>query len=204
MRLLIAGFFAFFALSALPAAAQTSPGANAYEGRAPVGDQSTAARDAGLRQALAQVIERVSGPGSSSNAAAVLAHAPQLVQRYGYDNGDGGALQLVASFDGNAVDNQLRAAGLPVWGVSSAPAQNAALIVSGLRGSADYARALSALRAVPGVRKIAVLGADGDQLSLSVDAEGGAARLVSAIGSGPQFVRDLNVAPGVLGLRLVR
>lgn len=204
MRLLIATFFTVLSLSALPAVAQTSPAASAYEGRAPVGDQSTAARDAGLRQALAQVIERVSGPGSSSTAGAVLTHASQLVQRYGYDNGDGGALQLVASFDKAAVDSQLRAAGLPVWGVSSAPAQNADLIISGLRGSADYARTLSALRALPGVRKVVVLGAEGDQLSLTVDAEGGAARLVSMIGSGPQFVRDLNVAPGVLGLRLVR
>ncbi|HEY9544722.1 MAG TPA: DUF2066 domain-containing protein [Solimonas sp.] len=204
MRLLIASFFTFFVLSALPAAAQTSPTANAYEGRAPVSDQSTAARDGGLRQALAQVIERVSGPGSSANAGAVLVRAPQLVQRYGFDQDDGGALQLVASFDRNAVDSQLRAAGLPVWGVSSAPAQNADLVVSGLRSSADYARALSALRAVPGVRKIVVLGAEADQLSLSVDTEGGAARLVSAIGNGPQFVRDLHAAPGVLVLRLVR
>src|SRR3546814_5869832 len=65
---------------------------------------------------LAQVIERVSGPGSSANAGAVLVRAPQLVQRYGFDQDDGGALQLVASFDRNAVDSQLRAAGLPVWG----------------------------------------------------------------------------------------
>src|SRR3546814_14661314 len=133
MRLLIASFFTFFVLSALPAAAQTSPTANAYEGRAPVSDQSTAARDGGLRQALAQVIERVSGPGSSANAGAVLVRAPQLVQRYGFDQDDGGALQLVASFDRNAVDSQLRAAGLPVWGVSSAPPKNAARVVSGLR-----------------------------------------------------------------------
>lgn len=204
MRLLIASFFAALALSALTAAAQTGPNANAYEGRAPVSDQSTSARDAGLRQALAQVIERVSGPGSSGNAGAVLSRAPQLVQRYGYDNGDGGALQLVASFDKNAVDSQLRAAGLPVWGVSSAPAQNADLIVSGLRSSADYARTLSTLRAVPGVRKVVVLGATADQLSLTVDAEGGAAQLVATIGNGPQFVRDFNAAPGALVLRLVR
>src|SRR3546814_17788890 len=90
----------------------------------------------------------------------------------------------------NAVDSQLRAAGLPFWGISPAPAQNADLVVSGLRSSADYARALSTLRAVPGVRKIVVLGAEADQLSLSVDTEGGAARRVSAIGNGPQSVRD--------------
>src|SRR3546814_15749404 len=139
MRLLIASFFTFFVLSALPAAAQTSPTANAYEGRAPVSDQSTAARDGGLRQALAQVIERVSGPGSSANAGAVLVRAPQLVQRYGFDQDAGGALQLVASFDRNAVDSQLRAAGLPVWGIRSAPAKTADLGVSGLRSRADSA-----------------------------------------------------------------
>ncbi|NGY04673.1 DUF2066 domain-containing protein [Solimonas terrae] len=203
MRLPIAVLFASLVLTALPAAAQTDLAASPYEGRAPVADQSDVARDSGLRNALAEVIERVSGPGSSANAAAIIAGAPQLVQRYAYDNGNGG-LQLVASFDKTAVDRQLRAAGLPVWGISSAPAQNTDLVVSGLRGSADYARTLSALRAVPGVRRVAVLGADADHLSLAVDAEGGAARLVGALGNGPQFVRDPNAAPGTLGLRLVR
>src|SRR3546814_19935292 len=116
MRLLIASFFTFFVLSALPAAAQTSPTANAYEGRAPVSDQSTAARDGGLRQALAQVIARVSGPGSSAHAGAVLVSAPQLVQRYGFAPDDGGALQLVASFDRNAVYRPTRHARPPGWG----------------------------------------------------------------------------------------
>src|SRR3546814_19791495 len=105
---------------------------------------------------LAQVIERVSGPGSSANAGAVLVRAPQLVQRYGFDQDDGGALQLVASFDRNAVDSQLRAAGLPVWGVSSAPAPNADLVVSGLRSRPDSARPLSAPPAGPRRRQIRV------------------------------------------------
>jgi hypothetical protein len=204
MRLLIAVIFAVLALPAVPAATQSDAAANPYEGRAPVADQSSASRDGGLRNALAQVVERVSGPGSAAGAAAVIANAPNLVQRYGYETGDGGALQLVASFDRNAVDRQLRAAGLPVWGVSAAPAQSTDLTVSGVRSSADYARTLNALRAVAGVRRVTVLGAEADRLSLAVDAEGGAARLAGEIGNGPQFVRDPNAAPGVLALRLVR
>jgi hypothetical protein len=204
MRYLIAVIFTVLALSAVPAAAQGDATANPYEGRAPVADQNAASRAGGLRNALAQVVERVSGPGSSARAAAVIANAANLVQRYGYETGDGGALQLVASFDRNAVDRQLRGAGLPVWGVSAAPAQSTDLVVSGVRSSADYAHTLNALRAVAGVRRVAVLGADGDRLSLAVDAEGGAARLAGMLGNGPQFVRDPNAAPGTLGLRLVR
>lgn len=201
MRTLIALLFAVFTL---PALAQTS-GVDPYEGRASVADQSNASRDRGLRDALATVIERVSGAGASARpeAAGVLGRASQMVQRYGFATVDGN-LQLAASFDKNAVDGQLRAAGLPVWGFTAAPAVNTDLTVTGVRGSADYSKVLTALRAVPGVRKVAVLGAEADQLSLTVDAEGGAARLVGALGNGPQFVRDPSAAAGSLSLRLVR
>jgi hypothetical protein len=66
MRLLIAVIFIVLALPAGPAAAQSDAAANPYEGRAPVADQSSASRDGGLRNALAQVVERVSGPGSAT------------------------------------------------------------------------------------------------------------------------------------------
>lgn len=204
MRLSIpAVVLALASLLALPVHAQGEVAANPYEGRAAVADQSPASRDSGLREALAQVVDRVSGAGASSSAPAVLARAAQLVQRYGFDTGSG-AVELVASFDRNAVDSQLRAAGLPVWGYSAAPAETTELTVRGLRSSADYATVLTALRAVPGVRKIAVLGADGDQLSLTVSAEGGSARLVSVLGKGPPFSREPSAVPGALALRLAR
>ncbi|MGH8444722.1 MAG: DUF2066 domain-containing protein, partial [Solimonas sp.] len=152
MRHLPAVLFAVFAsLTAAPLAAQTDA-PDAYEGRAAVGDQSNASREQGLREALAQVVARVSGPGSAASAGPVIARASQFVQRYGFVQDAGGPLQLVASFDKTAVDGQLRALGLPVWGYGSAPAEEVAVSVSGLRGGEDYARVLAALRAVPGVK----------------------------------------------------
>ncbi|NKF23646.1 DUF2066 domain-containing protein [Solimonas marina] len=217
MRTFIAFVFAAFALPALaqgPAAAPTASTvgpadtpmapANPYQGRVPVSDQSQASRDQGLRAAFAQVIDGISGNGAAAGVPTLVGQAPQLVQQYGFDRTADGSLELVAVFDKAAVDRQLQAAGLPMFGYASAPAENADLTVTGVQGSADYRTVLTALRAVPGVRKIAVLGATGDRLSLAVDADGGAARLVSALGNGPQFLRDPNAAPGTLGLRLAR
>lgn len=198
MRLLFAAVFALFAW---PALAQTGTAGDPYEGRVAVADQSPASRDRGLREALAQVVERVSGPGASAGAASVLARAGQLVQRYGFDSDESGALQLVASFDRNAVDGQLRGLGLPVWGYSAAPAEDTAVTVSGLARSEDYAKVMAALRAVPGVRRIAVQGAEADRLLLEVRAEGGAERLLAALGG--RFARDPAAANGTLGLRLL-
>jgi hypothetical protein len=208
MRILIAAVFAVLALPALaqaPAAstASATAAADPYEGRVPAADQSSASRDRGLREALQQVINRVSGPGADANAPMVVARAPQLVQQYGFDTSNG-ELQLVARFDKNAVDSQLRAAGLPVWGYSAAPAESADVVISGVRAAADYNRILLALRVVPGVRRVAVLGAEADRVTLTVDAEGGAARLLGALGNGTQFVPDSAASAGQLGLRLVR
>jgi hypothetical protein len=209
MRIVPAAFLALAALCAsllaVPVAAQNDAG-DAYEGRAAVADQSAASRDPALREALAQVIARVSGPGATASAGPVIARAGQYVQRYGYSQDPGGALQLLASFDKAAIDSQLRALGLPVWGYSSAPAEDLTLSVAGLRSSADYARVITALRAAPGVKSVAVQGADADRLQLAVRAEGGAARLGSALAGGRVLIADTTSAPqaGALKLRLVQ
>ncbi|WP_028081869.1 DUF2066 domain-containing protein [Solimonas soli] len=195
----------YASLVALPAAAQND-GGNPYEGRVGVADQSAASRDQGLREALAQVVGRVSGVDALGSAAPVLGRAAQYVQQYGFTQEPGGALQLVARFDKTAVDAQLRALGLPVWGYASAPAEELKLSVSGLRGSADYARVLSTLRAVPGVKAVAVQGAEADRLQLGVRAEGGSARLAAALAGGRVLVADgaAPLAAGTLNLRLAR
>lgn len=191
-RLLLPTFVLAAALAA-PVAAQTGPVADPYEGRATVADQSAASRDQGLRGALAEVVDRVSGPGAAAGAAAaLLARAGQFVQRYAYVPDAGAGLQLVARFDQNAVDGQLRALGLPVWGYSAAPAEDIAVSVGGVRSAADYARALATLRATSGVRSIAVRGTDADRLQLAVRADGGAARLAATLAG----QRALRVEPG--------
>lgn len=212
MRLLSAALLSLAALSAglhtLPAAAQTASqdaASNPYEGRVEVSDQSATSRDQGLREALAQVVGRVSGAGALGSAAPMLGRAAQYVQQYGYTREPGGPLQLVARFDRNAVDGQLRALGLPVWGYTAAPAETLQLVVSGLRGSADYAKVLGTLRAVPGVKSVAVQGAEGDRLQLGVRAEGGNARLQSALASNRVLIADNSAGTtGALQLRLVR
>ncbi|WP_028008952.1 DUF2066 domain-containing protein [Solimonas flava] len=191
-RLLLPTLLLAAALAA-PVAAQTGPAADPYEGRATVADQSAASRDRGLRSALAEVVDRVSGPGSASGAAApLLARAGQFVQRYAYVTDAGAGLQLVARFDQNAVDGQLRALGLPVWGYSAAPAEDLAVSVGGVRSASDYARVLATLRAASGVRSVAVRGADADRLQLAVRADGGAARLAGTLAG----QRALRVEPG--------
>ncbi|MFT4045411.1 MAG: DUF2066 domain-containing protein [Solimonas sp.] len=206
MRILSAALLSLAVLSATavvaPVAAQTPAAGTAspYEGRVNVSDQSAATRDQSLREALAQVVARVSGQGSVAAAAPLISRATQFVQRYGFTQDGASGLQFVASFDQSAVDGQLRALGLPIWGYSVAPAEDLPLTVGGVRSGADYARALSALRAVPGVQSVAVLGADADQLQLSLRAEGGAARIGSALAGN----RTLAADGGALKLRLLR
>lgn len=195
-RLLLPTLLLAVATLAAPVSAQTGAGADPYEGRATVADQSAASRDRGLRSALAEVVDRVSGPGAASGTAApLLARAGQFVQRYAYvTDADAGGLQLVARFDQSAVDGQLRALGLPVWGYSAAPAEDIAVSVGGVRSASDYARVLTTLRAASGVRSVAVRGTDADRLQLAVRADGGAARLAGTL-AGQRALR-VEGAPG--------
>lgn len=194
-RLLLPTLLLAVAALTAPVSAQTGAGADPYEGRATVTDQSAASRDRGLRSALAEVVDRVSGPGAASGTAApLLARAGQFVQRYAYVTDADAGLQLVARFDQSAVDGQLRALGLPVWGYSAAPAEDIALSVGGVRSASDYARVLTTLRAASGVRSVAVRGTDADRLQLAVRADGGAARLAGTL-AGQRALR-VEGAPG--------
>jgi uncharacterized protein len=88
-----------------------------YEALVPVSGRDQAAYREALGQALTQVALRVSGRG---DAAARLALKPgeaeRLVQQSGYREGEGGAILLWVRFEPQAVDDALRARGLPVWG----------------------------------------------------------------------------------------
>ncbi|HET7922648.1 MAG TPA: DUF2066 domain-containing protein [Gammaproteobacteria bacterium] len=115
-----------------------------YEASVPVPDQSAAAREIALQQALAAVLVKVTGERSVGGvpALAQLIKDPnRLLQQYHYaqtQDQDGGApasgvtyfdltrngalaiagtgLVLHAKFDADAVDQALRAVGEPVWG----------------------------------------------------------------------------------------
>ncbi len=178
------------------ALAQESAAPNPYEGRVSVTDQSAPSRDRGLREALTQVIARISGESAIPQAAGLIARAPQTVQRYGYEQSPEQALLLVAAFDGRMLESQLRGLGLPVWGVAAAPLEELRMTVDNVGSAQDYAKVLSLLRGLPGVRGVQVQGATGNSLDLRMRAEGGARRLSGALYANGGLT-PTNAAPGV-------
>lgn len=172
------------------ALAQTPTAMQAYEARVPVADQSAPVRENALREALRSVVARVSGDTALYQAATLIDQAPQLVQRYGYEREPDGSLALVAGFDGRAVDNRLKALGLPVWGVYAAEVEEVQLQVSGIHSAEGYVQVMSTLRGLPGVRDIKAVRAAGDQLELRVRAEGGAGRLSGALMAAGTLIQD--------------
>lgn len=203
MRALLVSVFVLLAAatgSATAQQAETTASENPYEARVSVADQSPASRDQGLREALAQVVARVSGPGAAANAAGIVARAPQLVSRYGFERGSEGQLELVAAFDRAALDQQLRGLGLAVWGYTAAPAEDVRLTVSGVRDAGAYVRALNAVRAGAGVRSVAVEAASTDRLQLLVRAEGGASRLMPQLLASHRFSSEATAEAPVLRL----
>ena len=171
-----------------PAAA---PVINLYEGRVPVTDQSSTTRETGLRAALGQVIQQLGG--SVAAADSVVARAPQLVQRYGYEVDPATRqLQLVAAFDPRAVDAQLRALNIG----SVAPEEEVRMTVAGIDDAQDYARVVRLLKSLPGVSRVQVTAASGSQLDLRLRAQGGSGRISGALFASGSLTPD-TPAPGV-------
>lgn len=188
--------------AAQPPAATPPMALNPYEARVAVPDQSAPARDRALQEALAQVVDRVSGDGAARTAGELVARAPQLVQRYAYEVDPlTRQLQLTASFDARSIESQLRGSGLTVWGVNAAPVEEVRISISGIDGAKSYARLLARLRSLPGVRNLQVVSAQGGLLDLRLRAEGGAQRLSGALyASG--LTPDTPAAGAELGYRL--
>ncbi|MEQ1440471.1 DUF2066 domain-containing protein [Fontimonas sp. SYSU GA230001] len=184
-------------------AAQTSTAVQPYEARVPVSDQSPAARDGALREALRTVIRRISGDGAEYTAADLLSRAQQLVQRVGYERETDGSLVLVAGFDGRALESRLRALGLPVWGVHAEQVEDVQLHISGLDSARSYTQVVGAVRGLPGVRAVSPYIAENDHLELRVRVEGGAGRLAGALPATGLLARDNGHGTG-LSYRYVR
>ncbi|OGT20511.1 MAG: hypothetical protein A2V90_05610 [Gammaproteobacteria bacterium RBG_16_57_12] len=104
-----------------------------YHVEVPVADQSDVARTDVIKQAMAQMLTRITGRTKVADdpaAAAILEQAGSYIQQYRYINVEGatpqsgttdtaghqGLLQLQVSFDEHALNKALRQAGLPVWG----------------------------------------------------------------------------------------
>lgn len=97
--------------------------AGLYETKVPVASQSTALRANALKQALTQVLVKLSGSSTSvtiPSITAALAHPESTLLSYSYQdgllpNGDD-SLFLHASFDPKAIQQILENAGQSVWG----------------------------------------------------------------------------------------
>jgi hypothetical protein len=119
-------------LSALPATAAVITPRNLYEGEVQVDPQNPPPRDALLRQALGQVLVRVTGDRDIAKRKAgleLMKLATRLVQQYDYDRRPAPPVKGVvppvpapeikvfrARFDARVLEAQLRERGLPVWG----------------------------------------------------------------------------------------
>lgn len=194
-------FLVLMLLCAGPVQAQVL---DAYEGRAPLADPSPAQRDKALREALAQVLARVSGAtgiAGSGRTAPILARANQLLRSVSYDNSDPAQPLLVASFNPAAVEEALKQAGLPVWGVLAGQLESVDLRVSGVDSPRAYARALSALQGLPMVKSLFIGEALNGTLYLQLQVEGGAGRLSGAL-SVINILKRENSEPGVLSYRV--
>lgn len=177
----------FLAATALLAAAAAAQVPDPYQATVKLENQSAAARDKALREALSGVLARVSGQANLAAAgrtAPILARANALIRSLSYSSDENGAALLVASFDPQAVDSALRQQGLPVHGIASGSVEELSVSVSGIGSPQDYARALNHLRGLPGIKGLQVAGASGDTLNLTLRAEGGAARLAGAVSVG--------------------
>lgn len=197
--LLLAGLWVLLATT--PASARDTQ----YSATVPVADRSEAARGTAVRQALGDVLIRLSGDPAilqQAGGAALVAKANRYLQQYQYEGIEaGGALQLRAGFDGAALEVEMHQQGLPLWGRERPLALDQAgqtaeqldralapsltglgtsqltLRVEGVTGLADYARISQYLSGLGPVRSVALVTAQAQRLEFLVDVQGGAAGL---------------------------
>lgn len=156
-----------------------------------VADQSDAAREPALRNAIREIVERVSGSPMAGNPKALplLGRAPALVKQYSYTSKDKDAAQLVVTFDQPALDAELRNLGLPVWGTAASADSEISLHISGVRTPQAYAKTLSTLRAQTGVKNLSVREAGDGTLHLQAHVTGSVEKLAAALEHSKAFKR---------------
>lgn len=123
--LMFAGLWLFPVLGILAVPAVRAAEAVAlYEAQVPVQGQGAAERGDALRHALAEVLVKLSGDRTAPKNAALsrlLKDAPRFVLEYRYqaaaeEQAAPGEQRLWVRFDGEAVEQEIRKAGMPVWG----------------------------------------------------------------------------------------
>lgn len=119
-RTALAACLGVFLCSAAVAQAQTDP----LDVRVAVENQQPGPREVALRQALGQMLVRLTGRDeivSQPAVAELLRASGRFVQRYGYEAGGAEGLKLVAQFDVPALRRALAAQQVPVWEEGRAP-----------------------------------------------------------------------------------
>ena len=149
--------------------AQAVKVAGLYEAEVSVPERSPQAQPAAFRQALRQVLVKLSGDqdiAADSAARTLLDKAGRYIQQFGYRQAESApgtqnngvpALRLWAHFDRQALNRDIRAAGLPLWG-SERPAILVWLAVEDAAGkrlvSADDEEWVAPLRQAAALRGI--------------------------------------------------
>lgn len=179
---------------------------DAYEGRAPLPEAGQAQRDKALRDALSQVLIRVSGAAGAAQSGRIepiLVRAGSLLRSIRYETDEAGQNLLVASFNPAAVEGALKQAGLPVWGVFAGQLEEVLLVVSGVDNPRAYAKVMTTLQSLPMVKSLAVTQSAASLLNLYLQVEGGAGRLGGALSINGALKREA-AEPGQLRYRLSR
>lgn len=157
-----------------------------------VPDQSDEARDAALRDALKTVIRRISGneAAASSRIAPLLGRVQTQIKQYSYASNAKDETQLSIVFDQATLDGELRSLGLVVWGNTGSNSVNEiALRINGVRSPQTYAKLLSTVRGLAGVKHIAVNEVGGGAVHLRVQSESSANKLAVALVNSRSFRR---------------
>jgi hypothetical protein len=125
------GWIALVCLWLLPCGAFSAAVEDLYEYEVAVPDQSVEARNAGIQQALTQVLIKVSGKTDAALEASIqpkLKEAVRYVQQYRYrqlapsaQTGSTGEMRLWVKFDAAAIGELLGEADLPVWEQQARP-----------------------------------------------------------------------------------
>jgi hypothetical protein len=195
LRLLLV--FPVVAAAQLAPAPATAPTAavnpsNPYEAVVPLADSTPAAESVAMREALATVITGITSlPDVRANptASAILDQAPQLVQHYGDEQDPAThALMFRAAFDQKSVDDALKRAGLPIFGLVAGAEQDWPVQVRGVNTFRDYGHVVYGVRKMRGVKNVQVHASEADRIDLVVRFEGDAQALARTITSDASFI----------------
>ena len=99
-----------------------------HEATVPIADRTTVARDAAVKQALTEVLIRLSGDAAAPTqpaGKAILAKPDRYLQQYQYEGGAGGngagGLYFRAGFDAAALEAAMQERGVTLWGRERPP-----------------------------------------------------------------------------------